>query len=189
MNQVPLKPVLSALFTALIIIGAYLAVPFPGGLPPLVLTIFFLFLGGLILGPVWGTASALVYLALGALGLGVFAQGKGGFGIILGPTGGFLLGYVAAILVTGLLSDRKKYNPLRNLGAVLAGMAVLYALGLPWLQAALPNTYKDLWAASVAMAPFMVSDVIKGVLAVILTSTLKPLLLNYFPPKDSQGKK
>lgn len=180
MNQTALKSVLTALITALIIVGAYISIPIPGGVP-FVMTVFFLFLGGLVLGPLWGAASGLVYLALGALGLGVFAGGSGGFAVIQGPTGGFLLGYVLALLVTGLLADRKEFNPFRNILAALAGMAALYAIGVPWLQISLPAAFPNLWAAVLGMAPYMVGDLIKAVLAVALVTVLKPLLKNYFP--------
>ena len=183
MNSIPLKPVLSALFTALIIVGAYISIPVPG-LPPVVLAVFFLFLGGLILGPLWAVASGVVYLSLGVLGLGVFAGGAGGIAQFSGPTGGFLLGYVLALLVTGLLADRKNYNFFRNLLAVLAGGVALYAVGLPWLQMSMPSKFSNLWAVTMAMSPYMVGDLIKAFLAVGLVSLLKPLLKTYFP----QGK-
>ena len=181
MNKIPLKPVLTALFTSLIILGAYISVPMPEGLPPFVLTVFFLLLGGLILGPLWGTSAGLIYLALGALGMGVFAGGLGGFGHIMGPTGGFLLGYPAALLVTGLLADRKNYDPLRSILAVVAGIIALYAVGLPWLQISLPAKFANLWTVTLAMSPYMLGDLIKAIAAVGIVTALKPLLKVYFP--------
>ncbi|MFW5807519.1 MAG: biotin transporter BioY, partial [Spirochaetota bacterium] len=100
------KTVLAALCTVLIIIGAYIAIPV--GIVPIVLQNMFVLIAGLLLGPAWGTVSVVVYLFLGALGLPVFAGGKGGFVHILGPTGGYLLSYVPAVFACGLVASRER---------------------------------------------------------------------------------
>ena len=136
MNQRPLfRLVLSALFAALIVVGSYIAIPF---VPvPLVLANFFALLAGLLLGPVYGGLAVLLYLVLGALGLPVFAGGSGGFGHFASPTGGFLLGYLLEAVAAGFVArgmKQAKPGVARLCLASLAGLVVLYAIGLPWFQ-------------------------------------------------------
>jgi biotin transport system substrate-specific component len=180
MNSKPLfRLVLAALFAALIVAGSYIAIPF---VPvPLVLANFFALLGGLMLGPVYGGAAALLYLVLGAIGLPVFSGGSGGFGHFASPTGGFLLGYLLSAVVAGLAAHgvqqgRKTPSILRLALAGLLGLVALYAIGLPWFRFVLAAKFATLWAAGLFMAPYLVGDVVKVAAAVILSRSLLPLL-------------
>jgi biotin transport system substrate-specific component len=171
--------VLTALFTALIIVGSYLAIPF---IPvPLVLANAFTLLAGLLLGPVYGGAAVLLYLALGALGLPVFAGGSGGFGQFAGPTGGFLVGYLVSAVVAGLVAhgpSRAGARPgLPRLAvAALLGMVALYAVGLPWLHLVLKAKVPTVWAACLLMAPYMLGDAVKVAAAAVLSRRLQSLI-------------
>jgi biotin transport system substrate-specific component len=171
--------VLAALFTALIVAGSYLAIPF---IPvPLVLANFFTLLAGLLLGPLYGSAAVLLYLALGALGLPVFAGGSGGFGQFASPTGGFLLGYLLSALVAGLVAHGWRRGGARPGLARLAlaaalGVAALYGLGLPWLRMVLAAKVPTLWAAFLLMAPYLVGDLVKAAAATLLSRKLQTLL-------------
>lgn len=179
MTHKPLfRLVLSALFAALIVAGSYLAIPF---VPvPLVLANFFALLAGLLLGPVHGGLAVLIYLVLGALGLPVFSGGSGGFGQFASPTGGFLLGYLLSAVAAGLVAHgfRRGGTPgLPRLAlAGLLGLAVLYAVGLPWFQAVVSAKVPTLWAAFLFMSPYLVGDVVKAAAAVALSRSLLPLL-------------
>ncbi len=180
MTQRPLfHLVLAALFTALIVTGSYIVIPF---VPvPLVLANFFAMLAGLLLGPLYGGAAVLLYLVLGAIGLPVFAGAAGGFGQFLTPTGGFLVGYLLSAVVAGLVAHgwsgrRKAPGPLRLACAGLLAMITLYAIGLPWFHAVLPGKAPTLWAAALFMSPYMFGDLVKIALAVLLSRNLQPLL-------------
>jgi biotin transport system substrate-specific component len=183
------RAALAALWCAVIAAGAYVAIPF---VPvPLVLANFFAVLGGLLFGPAIGGTAVLLYLALGALGLPVFAGGKAGFAHFASPTGGFLVGYLAGAVVAGLvvgLVARLAGGPAaqrgrRSLLAVslggLAAMAAMYAIGLPWFQAALSSKVPDLWAAVVFMAPYMVADLVKVAAAAALARAVAPVVGRY----------
>lgn len=185
MNKSIFQLVLAALFTALIIVGSIVAIPF---VPvPVVLANFFALLAGLLLGPFWGSVSVLVFLALGAIGLPVFAGAKGGFTLFMAPTGGFLIGYLASALIAGLVAygftskDAKgqtKAAPgiVRLTIAGFLGLIALYAVGLPWFQMVLSAKVTTLWAALIIMLPYLVGDVIKTVAAIALSAKLRPLL-------------
>lgn len=122
---------LVSLFTALMAVGAYVRIPFP--LLPVTLQPFFCAFAGILLGARLGALSQLVYLFLGLAGLPVFTGG-GGIGYVLSPSFGFLLGFAAAAYITGLISERqKKRSTAGNLAAVLAGLFVIYAVGIPYM--------------------------------------------------------
>jgi len=176
--------VLVSLIAAMISVGAVFSLPLPPPLPPVTLAVFFALLGGLLLGPVWGTAATGLYLGLGAVGLPVFANGAGGAGQFAGPTGGFLVGYAAAAFVAGLIADRRNWSFWRAVAGALAGVVVLYAVGLPWFRTVLdarPDRDVSMLAAFTIMAPYLVGDLIKAVAAAALVKALNPLLQNYLP--------
>ncbi len=190
MRREPFKLVLSALFTAMIAVGAVFSLPLPPPLLPVTLAVFFCLLAGLVLGPRWGLASVATYLLLGSAGLPVFANGSGGLGQFAGPSGGFLAAYAAAALVAGLLADRREWRLWRNALAALAGVAALYAIGLPRFRAVLdarPDKDVSMVAAFVMMAPYLVGDVVKALAAAALARALRPLLRNYLPAAASSA--
>jgi biotin transport system substrate-specific component len=164
-NLVPL--VWSSLFTALIATGALLSLPL--GPIPFVLSNFFVFLSGLILGPFWGGLSVALYLALGALGLPVFANGTGGLSVLFGPTSGFLFGFLLAVIVIGLLRDSQGKGSLRNAIALLVGILLIYATGIP-LYALLAHANPV--HVLIGSLGLFLGDLLKAGLALVLTKTL-----------------
>ena len=164
--------VLSSLMAALTAVGAYIHVPI--GPVPIVLSTLFVLLSGLLLGSRWGLISMGLYLLVGAMGIPVFAGGKGGFAHFLGPTGGYLFGYALSAWVTGLISERSRgFLPLDIL-AVTIGSLVIYLLGVPWLK----TVTKMSWEKSlvVGMFPFLIGDAVKGAVALILARSARPVL-------------
>jgi len=185
-NRGLVPPVLSCLFAALISVGAYIAVPLPGTPVPVVLQNLFIMLAALLLGPGWGLAAVLVYLSLGTLGLPVFAGGAGGFARFLGPTGGYLLGYVPAALAIGFVSRlgaRRRWW--RDALALLAGELLVYGIGLPWLKAAIHADWAK--ALSAGLLPFLPGDAVKAALAVVLAGRLSPLLERALPRRGGHA--
>ncbi len=102
------QAIMACLFAALISVGAYAAFPIPGTPVPIVLQNMFIMLAGFISGPWWGLVSVVFYLILGSVGLPVFSGGTGGFAKLAGPTGGYLVGYIPAVIVFGLISKLGK---------------------------------------------------------------------------------
>jgi len=175
--------------------GALISIPFPG--VPLVIANAFPWLAGLVLGPLWAGVSTGLYLLLGAFGLPVFAKGTAGIGVLLGNTGGFLVGYLLAALVVGALRDPAGRSLVRSALAVAAGLVVVYLAGIPWLAFVAfhgPAGFEAahlgqavLWATGPAGAPFLfvVGDVVKavGVVAVAGVLTRLPGVSGLFPAR------
>ena len=163
----------TALFAALTAAGAFIRIPL--GYSSITLQFFFTAMAGCLLGPVWGPVSQAVYVALGLIGLPIFTQG-GGLTYLLQPTCGFLIGLIPAAWVIGLLTAHRPPHPIRTALACFAGLAVLYAVGLPYMAVIL-NLYMGramdftaiLWAG---MLPFLPGDMVK----IAVTAALAPLL-------------
>ena len=125
---------------------------------------FAVLLSGALLGSRRGALSQLAYLAQGACGLPVFAAGHSGLPYMLGPTGGYLAGFVAAAFVVGLLAERGWDRQLWTMAAaMLAGNAVLYVFGLLRLTAFIPSGS----LLSIGLYTFIPGEFIKMALATI----------------------
>lgn len=142
--------------------SSWVSVPFYP-VPLTLQTLAVLVIGGL-LGPVWGACTVASYLSLGLLGAPVFHSGLGGLAVILGPTGGYLVGFLPAAVVMGLFAQRFARSKGRVgflwlwSGALLASCAI-YACGLPWL-----GMFTGVGLArtvSLGLTPFLLGDGLK----------------------------
>ncbi|MGE4292770.1 MAG: biotin transporter BioY [Desulfovibrio sp.] len=158
------KLVWTALLAATIAAGAHLIVPI--GPVPVSMQPLFIALAGFVLGPRRGVACMLLYLAAGFAGLPVFAGGNAGLGVLMGPTAGYLAGYVVLALFTGLATGGQggQLSFTRGVLAGVAGMIVVYACGLLWLVYSLDMEPGR--AMVVGVYPFALWDLIKMVFAV-----------------------
>lgn len=156
-----------ALMSALLCVIAPFTIPVPGSPVPLSLATLGVYLAALLLGAKRGALSVLVYLLLGMVGLPVFSGFSGGIGILLGPTGGYLMGYVPCALLVGWLTSEKvpKRNSIRNCMAMLLGTICCYFLGTLWFLAVMEGTYSAGQVFLLCVAPYLVFDVIKILLA------------------------
>ena len=164
--------VYASLFAALTAVGAFVAIPI--GPVPIVLQNMFVFLAGLLLGSRWGLASVGVYLLAGACGLPVFAGGLGGIGRIVGPTGGYLIGYLPAVFLIGKIANRTPPRVLFDVLAMICGSVALYACGIAWLKILTGMTVTK--ALAVGMFPFLIGDAIKIAAAAAIAKALRPII-------------
>ena len=158
--------------TALIALAARVTVPF---FPvPMTLQTLAILTIGLLYGPRLGAATLLAYLAEGAAGLPVFAGGNATAAFV-GPTAGFLVGFVAMAAIAGLAAGR---GLAVMVGAALAASAVLYVFGLAWpfavasavgIQAGWASLAPDAMLGAF-MTPFLLGDAVKAVLAALIAS-------------------
>jgi biotin transport system substrate-specific component len=173
MSVEQLRPiVLSSLMAGLMAVGAYIHIPV--GPVPMVLTNLFVLLAGLLLGSRWGAVSAGIYLLVGAIGMPVFYGGKGGLAHILGPTGGYLFGFVLCAWLTGFISERFRNTWLGGVIAVVVGSLIIYGLGIPWLKMVTKMTWNKALVAG--MMPFLIGDAIKAAVAIVLARSVRPIL-------------
>lgn len=181
-KPVMIQAVLSALFAALISAGAFIQIPMPSGVPVVIQDMTAL-LSGMLLGPLWGSISVILFLLLGIIGLPVFS-GKAGLQVLIsGPTGGFLLGYLAAALLCGFAVRFfiKKYKGpsywvVLSL-AVLAGTVLLFVCGIAgFMQLTDSSLVKTI---SLVLIPFIPGNIIKMFVMVLLAGKFIPVIKNY----------
>jgi biotin transport system substrate-specific component len=165
--------VYAALFGAGTAAGAYIIVPIPP--VPITLQTLFLYLAGALLGGRLALLSQVVYLLLGIIGLPVFAGGKAGFGVLFGPTGGYLIGFLPAAYIVGKWNEMLKTPSFPNvLLSMIAGTIPVYLLGV--LQLSFVAKLDLVKAVSVGMLPFLIGDGIKIVVAALLVGRLTEYL-------------
>ena len=172
--------VFTSLMAALMTAGAYISIPV--GPVPIVLQNMFVFLAGLLLGSRWGLAGVGVYLLAGACGLPVFAGGMGGIGRIIGPTGGYLIGYLPAVFVIGYISEKGNNRISWDIAGMVIGSIVLYACGVTWLKTLTAMPWSKAFA--VGMLPFLIGDALKIVAAAAIARALRPIIRVTHNPKQ-----
>jgi biotin transport system substrate-specific component len=164
--------VYASLMAALIAVGAYLHIPL--GPVPIVLQNLFVLLAALLLGGRWALIAMGIYLLVGAIGIPVFAGGKGGLAHFMGPTGGYLIGFAVCAFITGFISERANGSLAVNTLAVIVGSLLVYACGVPWLKLVTGMTWAK--AITVGMLPFLIGDIIKATAAILLARAVRPVL-------------
>ncbi|MEU5210093.1 biotin transporter BioY [Streptomyces sp. NPDC020742] len=171
--------VLIALFCA-IIVALGLVPPVNIAIVPVPITLQTLgvMLAGAVLGPVRGACACALVVLLTVLGLPVLAGGRGGLGVIPGPTGGYLLGWIPGALVTGLLvkafavrvTGRAPQFAAYLAACLAGGLLVVYALGIPWTAL---TTGLGLGKAAVGALYFAVGDTLKAVAAAAVAHNVR----------------
>ena len=161
---------LISLFAALTAVGAFISIPlYP---VPLTLQTLFTLLAAMTLGGVMGASSQIIYVLLGIIGLPVFAGFKAGIGILFGPTGGFLFGFIISAYVIGKIIELKKEkNIFYYFLAGIIGTIIIYIIGVTQLSFVTGMGLKR--AVAVGMFPFLLGDILKIIAASFIASKLK----------------
>jgi biotin transport system substrate-specific component len=164
-----------ALFSALTATGSFIRIPLPFSPVPITMQTLFTYMAGAILGGSLGALSQLVYILVGISGLPIFAGGNAGLSVLIGPTGGYLVGFVAGTFVIGKLTEAKK-----NLGlpwlltCMVIGTTIIYTSGIiqlmNWMRIDLPK------AVIIGATPFIAGDLIKMLVAAYATHRIKKTL-------------
>lgn len=160
-----------AIMAAVTMVSAQISLPLPFSPVPLVLSNMAAVIAGILLGPRDGVICMLVYLALGTAGLPVFAGFHGGLGVLVGPTGGYLIGFVLGAWTAGMIfrAATRNESSIRwgAFWAAVFGLIVIYFPGLFWLHYVL---HLDPWKTLIlGFFPFVVGDALKS-LAIALVS-------------------
>ncbi len=182
--------ILCGLFAAITAVCSFITIPLGFTPVPINLGTLAVSLTGGILGKKYGTISMTVYVLLGAAGVPVFAGFRAGISVLAGPTGGYIIGYIAAVFIIGVLADvlvnrsaagrqtasgsRAVRETLLYALVMLIGLLICYAFGTAWFMI---STGTGLWAAMLScVIPFLPGDALKIIVAAILVKKLRPLL-------------
>ncbi len=154
----------TATFTALIAIGGWVAITIPFlPLVPFTLQTLFILLAAVIMKR-YAVLPVALYVLLGICNLPVFHNGTAGIGVLLGPTGGYIIGFIPAALIAGLLLEKEvKFT---GIAAIAAASITIYALGTAWLSVSTGMPFVA--AAMIGVIPFIPGDIIKGAAALVI---------------------
>lgn len=162
------------LSAALLAVCAFITVPL-GAVPVTLQTLGVCLVAGL-LGWKRGALATLLYVFIGALGVPIFAGFKGGLGVLAGPTGGYIVGFLFTALLVGAVSDKTEGRLLHLALSMVLGVAVCYAFGTLWFALVFMKNGepKSLGTIlSLCVYPFILPDLIKIAVAAALCSKLK----------------
>ena len=166
--------IITALFTAFITIFSQVTIP----LPPVPITGQTLAIGiaATTLGRKYGTLSVLLYLIIGAVGVPVFAGMSGGISKLVGPTGGYLVGFLPTAYIIGLFVEKTKLCFTNAFIANIIGMVITLAFGTAWLKIAASLS----WSAAIAggVTPFLLVGILKAAIAAYISVLVRKRLLN-----------
>lgn len=162
-----------AMFTALMAICSWISIPFA---VPFTLQTLGVFCTLGLLGGKRGTAAIGVYILLGAFGMPVFSGFKGGFGVLLGQTGGYIIGFLCSALIYWLITGKYGSRLSVMAAAMTAGLLICYAFGTAWFMVVYTKNTGAVGLGAVlgwCVLPFMVPDAVKLATALLLTNRLK----------------
>jgi len=167
-----------ASFILLTSLGAFVRIPLPFTPVPITLQTFFVLLCGAMLGSRLGTTAQISYLIIGALGLPVFTGAGAGLLYLLGPTGGYLFGFVLAAFFIGKLLPHTSGRVLSTFLVFLAGDLILFTSGIIWLKVLLGYSLTKLLI--IGFFPFIFGDLLKVAFATFLYRRLQHRLKEIF---------
>lgn len=145
-------------------------ISFPLGIIPITLGTFtFCFVGALLS---WNKSLSvvLIYIIIGIIGLPVFSSYRGGIGVVLGATGGYLVGYLPAVILISILINKFKSKIWIYPISMIIGILVCYTFGSIWFMIESGNNFVE--TIAICVAPFILPDIIKIIVASIITYTL-----------------
>ena len=172
--------ILCGLFAALICVGAFLKIPIP--VVPFTLQLLFTMLAGLLLGGRLGAVSVCLYIAMGLMGLPVFAEG-GGLSYVLRPSFGYIVGFAVASYVTGTIANKVTYPRYKRLlAANFVGLGIVYSLGMAYYYL-MSNFYlgKPIGLWPLFLYCFFLAvpgDIVLCILGAVLAKRLIPIIRN-----------
>ena len=158
--------IVTALFAAIIGIMAQLTIPLPFSPVPITGQTFAIGLAATILGKRYGTLSVLVYILLGIVGVPVFSGMSSGLGVVFGPTGGYIIGFIPSVFIMGWILERFGFTVTNAIIANIIGMIITLAFGAVWLKVSAELS----WTAALTggVTPFILVGIIKAVAAAMI---------------------
>ncbi|SES23942.1 biotin transporter BioY [Psychrobacillus sp. OK032] len=165
--------IVAALFAAIIAVAAQIII----NIPPIPFTLMTIavMLTATILGAKYGTLAVSVYVLMGIIGIPVFAGMKGGFGIVLGPTGGYIVAIIPATLFVGWYLESFGHTKVQAIIANMLAVFIILALGTVWLKFVADLPWNG--ALKGGMLPFILPDLVKAIVAAIIGVLIRKRLV------------
>ena len=163
---------LMALMSALLCLLAPISIPI--GPVPITLSIFIIYIISYILDANSALISVFIYLLIGIVGLPVFAGYKSGLGVILGPSGGYLISYLVVVYISSYYNNKYYYNKILQLLFMFIALILCYVCGTIWFSIFKKMTFIE--SLFICVFPFIITDVIKIIAACMLGNEIRKRL-------------
>lgn len=161
-----------ALFAAVMTVCAQIQIPF--GEVPFTLQTLGVFIASSLLGWKRGTLSVIVYVLLGLAGVPVFAGFSGGIGVLFGPTGGYIIGFIFTALIVGLMTEKLGKKLWVEIVSMILGLAVCYAFGTAWFMFQMKMGLVE--SLLLCVVPYPIADALKIAFASVLVNRLDKVI-------------
>ncbi|MFF2754111.1 biotin transporter BioY [Psychrobacillus sp. NPDC058041] len=165
--------IVSSLFAAIIAIAAQIMITIPP--VPFTLMTIAVMLTATILGKKYGTLAVIIYVLMGLVGIPVFAGMKSGFGIILGPTGGYLIAIIPATLFIGWYLEKFGHTKVQAIIANMIAVFIILLIGTGWLKVVVDLPWNGAFKGG--MMPFILPDLAKAIVAALLAVVIRNRLV------------
>ena len=176
-NKAILNLTTISLFVSFTVVCSQISIPLPFTPIPMNLALISVFMSGYVLGSAKGTISQFIYVLLVCVGVPVFANFHGGIGIVVGPKGGYTIGYIATSFIIGLFVKSKRGFTIIGL-SMIAGLLACYCLGMLWFMISTKtNIFK---AVLIYIIPFFIGDILKIALSIFFSKRLKTIYSEKF---------
>lgn len=178
-----------ALFVVVMVVSAFIRIPIP--YIPLTFQTVAAVLAGLLLGPKWGTVAVAVYVFMGLLGLPVFAGGAGGFGYVFQLSFGYLIGFIAAAFVAGMVAGENTPTFRRIVLAALAAVAANYVFGILYFMLMWIFYYQNAGAWNALLLYnliYLPKDIVLCFLAALLAKRVYPMIRKLRRKADGEAQ-
>lgn len=161
-----------ALFAAVMTVCAQIQIPF--GEVPFTLQTLGVFIAASLLGWKRGTLSVIVYVLLGLAGVPVFAGFSGGIGVLFGPTGGYIIGFIFTALIVGLMTEKLGKKLWVEIVSMILGLAVCYAFGTVWFMFQMKTGLVE--SLLLCVVPYLIADALKIAFSAVLVNRLDKVI-------------
>ena len=172
-----------ALMSAVLCVISPFTIPVPASPVPLSLALFAVYLAAVLLGAKRGAICVLIYLLLGMVGLPVFSGFSGGIGVLLGPTGGYLMGYVLCAVIVGVVVHTEAVGKISGKGqffrcvvAMTSGTLACYLVGTIWFIFIMQSAFSLTQALLTCVVPYLLFDVIKILVAAAIVLPVRKIV-------------
>ena len=165
-----------AIFIAVLTICSWITIPMT---VPFTLQTFGVFLACLLLGGKKGTITVCLYVLMGTIGIPVFSGFTGGLGIVLGTTGGYIIGFIFTAIIMWLFERFLPSNPTFKILSMLVGLITCYLIGTIWFMVVYASSTGEIGLITTltwCVFPFIIPDLLKIVLAYLLSIRLKKVV-------------
>ena len=162
-----------AVCVAIMAVCSVITIPLPGGVP-VTLQTFAVFLCVGLLGTMRATVAVTVYILLGMIGVPIFSGFGSGVGVILGPTGGYIIGFIFTALIVGLMTEKLGKKLWVEIVSMILGLAVCYAFGTVWFMFQMKMGLVE--SLLLCVVPYLIADALKIAFSAVLVNRLDKVI-------------